>query len=288
MDIILFILLGGLIGIFSGFFGIGGGIILTPLLLLLGFSPTFVIGTSLMLSLGTSISGAIAHFRMGNIQWKYVAIINVMGIIGTQIAHPLITKLESLGYAETAISVFYIMLLGFFAVTLLKKQKNKQASRPEPAFPLLIAGLIGLGAGFISSALGVSGGFFIVPLLISLLGLKAPHAVGTSLASVVFIVTAGFISYSVSSTLDYIAGISLIIGTFLGAPLGAKSTLLVKETFMRLLLGSLYICMILSVIVNLFLPSFIGLIIIGAFALFFFTTLIRQKWLSRKEKEAVS
>lgn len=286
MDIILFILLGGLIGIFSGFFGIGGGIILTPLLLLLGYPPTFVIGTSLMLSLGTSISGAIAHFRMGNIQWKYVVIINIMGIIGTQIAHPLITKLEALGYAEAAISIFYIMLLGFFAVTLLKKQKSRPASRPAPAFPLLIAGLIGLGAGFISSALGVSGGFFIVPLLISLLGLKAPHAVGTSLASVVFIVTSGFISYSISSTLDYIAGISLILGTFLGAPIGAKSTLLVKESFMRLLLGSLYICMILSVIVNLFLPSFIGLIIIGAFALFFFTTLIRQKWNSRNDQVA--
>lgn len=285
MDIFFFIILGAMIGIFSGFFGIGGGIILTPLLLLLGFSPTLVIGTSLMLSLGTSISGAIAHFRMGNIQWRFVAVINIMGIIGTQIAHPIMLNLESLGYAETVISFFYIVLLAFFACMLLKKRKAIRVKRTPTLPPMLLAGFIGLGAGVISSTLGVSGGFFIVPLLISLLGFKAAHAVGTSLASVVFIVSAGFISYSLSSSLDYIMGLSLIIGTFIGTPFGAMATSLFEEKAMRRLLGVLYVCMIISVLSNVFSLSILGLIMIGAFTMFFFTTLIRKSLHNRRKRE---
>ncbi len=285
MEIFTFIILGAIIGTFSGFFGIGGGVILTPLLLLLGFPPTLVIGTSLMLSLGTSVSGAIAHFKMKNIQWRFVAIINVAGIAGTQIAHPIMMILESLGHAETVISIFYIVLLAFFAYTLLKKQKNNRKNRSPLFSPEIMAGFIGLGAGFISTFLGVSGGFFIVPLLIALLGMKASHAVGTSLASVVFIVSAGFISYSFSTSLDYMMGISLIIGTFIGAPIGAKATSLVDEKLIRRLLGILYIFMIISVLSNLFSIEIIGLMMISSFTIVFFTILIRKNLQhSRKRK----
>ncbi|NEU30772.1 sulfite exporter TauE/SafE family protein [bacterium LRH843] len=284
MDVVLFILLGTAIGVFSGFFGIGGGIILTPFLLLLGFPSTLVIGTSLMLSLGASISGAISHFRMKNIQWRYVIVINILGIIGTQIAHPLVLKLESFGYAETAISIFYMILLGFFAFTLLRKRKVDGMKKPSSIHPMVIASLIGLGAGFISSTLGVSGSFFIVPLLISLLGFNTPHAVGTSLASVFFIISTGLITYSLSSPLNYLIGISLIIGTFIGSPIGAKATTLLKESSMRKLLGILYVCMIISVITKIFSLSFIGLMIIGLFTAVFFTILVRKKLQLKKQR----
>ncbi|TWI57861.1 sulfite exporter TauE/SafE family protein [Halalkalibacter nanhaiisediminis] len=287
MEIFIYIILGAIIGVFSGFFGIGGGIILTPLLLLLGFSPTLVIGTSLMLSLGTSISGAIAHFRLKNIQWRYVAVINIAGIIGTQIAHPIMLNLDTLGHAEAFISISYIALLTFFSFTLLKKQRTHRLKRSPLLSPMLIAGLIGLGAGFISAALGVSGGFFIVPLLIALLGLKVPHAVGTSLASVVFIVSAGFLSYSMSSSLNYLMGISLIIGTFIGAPLGAKATSLVEEKSLRRFLGILYICMIASVLSNIFSLSSIGLFIICTFTIIFFF-ILTHKYLQQSPKRKIT
>jgi uncharacterized protein len=285
MEYLLFIFLGIAIGVFSGFFGIGGGIILTPLLLMVGLPPTTVIGTSLMLSLGTSISGAISHFRLRNINWYYVIIINCTGIIGTQIAHPLMIRLDQLGLAETVISIFYIVLLSYFAFSLLYKRKNEKPTNKKKLSPAILAGLIGLGAGFISSALGVSGGFFIVPLLIALLGMKASQAVGTSLASVVFIVSAGLISYSLSSPLNYGIGISLIIGTFFGAPIGARATRLFNEARMKKLLGILYICMIVSVLSNILSLSIVGLSIISLFALTFFTLVIRNFVLTNKKKQ---
>ncbi|MDV2884091.1 sulfite exporter TauE/SafE family protein [Alkalihalophilus pseudofirmus] len=287
MDYLLFILLGVGIGVFSGFFGIGGGIILTPLLLMFGLPPTTVIGTSLMLSLGTSISGALSHFRLKNINWYYVIIINCTGIIGTQIAHPLMIRLDSMGFAETVISVFYVALLSYFAFSLLFPAKKEKQSTKKKLPPAIIAGLIGLGAGFISSALGVSGGFFIVPLLISLLGFKASQAVGTSLASVVFIVAAGLISYSLSSPINFGIGLALILGTFLGAPIGARSTRLFNEKKMKNLLGTLYVCMIVSVLSNTFSLSIIGLILISSFALIFFF-LIGKKFIALKKKQGLS
>ncbi|WP_100372493.1 sulfite exporter TauE/SafE family protein [Bacillus sp. FJAT-45037] len=285
MDYLLYIGLGIGIGVFSGFFGIGGGIILTPLLLMFGLPPTTVIGTSLMLSLGTSISGAVSHFRLKNINWYYVIIINITGIIGTQIAHPIMIQLDQRGLAESVISIFYIALLSFFAFSLLYKRKtSKGPIKKRSVSPLIVAGLIGLGAGFISSAIGVSGGFFIVPLLISLLGLKASQAVGTSLASVVFIVSAGLITYSMSSSLNYGIGIALIVGTFFGAPIGALATKLFNEARMKKLLGILYVCMIISVGSNLASLPFIGLVIISSFALFFFL-LIARNYVRQQKKQ---
>ncbi|ARK29416.1 sulfite exporter TauE/SafE family protein [Halalkalibacter krulwichiae] len=274
MDLLPFILLGLLIGCFSGFFGIGGGIILTPFLLLLGFPPTMVIGTSLMLSLGTSITGAFAHLRMKNIKWRYVIIINIFGIVGTQISHPIMLQLDDRGFAETAISFLYVALLGFFAYTLLRKTHNKSQVENRTQAPTFMICLIGLGTGIISSALGVSGGFFIVPLLITLLHFQAAHAVGTALASVVFIVATGLITYSFSTELNYLVGIFLIIGTFIGAPLGAKATIYYSEKKMKKLLGALYVCMIASVIANAIQLPIVGLTIISAFTLFFITLLI--------------
>lgn len=288
MDVILFILIGLMIGIFSGFFGIGGGIILTPLLLLFGYPPTAVIGTSLMLSLGTSISGALAHFRLKTINWTYVFVINIFGIIGTQIAHPIMLRLESMGIAEQVISLLYIFLLGFFSYTLLNKKSSKPKEKKRVLPPMMIACLIGLGAGILSSALGVSGGFFIVPLLISLLRFTSSEAVGTSLASVFFIVAAGFLSYSFSSSLNYMIGIFLVIGTFIGSPLGAKATVLIEDKLMKKLLGVLYLCIICSVISNIFSFPLIGISIIALFTFLFFSLLLKRKFQTLYNKQQES
>ncbi|WP_017728272.1 sulfite exporter TauE/SafE family protein [Halalkalibacterium ligniniphilum] len=283
MDLILVVALGALIGIFSGFFGIGGGMILTPLLLLIGLPPTVVIGTSLMLSLGTSFSGAFAHIRMKNVRWNLVIIINITGIIGTQIAHPLMLYLERMQLAELVISIFYLLLLGFFSISLLRKRKYRTARVTK--LPLhVVASFIGLSAGFISSMLGVSGGFFIVPLLITLLGFSAREAVGTSLASVVLIVAAGVVSYSLSSPLQLALGLSLVLGTFFGTPIGAKLTKQFHEGTMRKLLGALYITIMLSVLVNMANFPKVGLLLISIFALYFFTFSLYRVHKNKKQQ----
>ncbi|MED4126090.1 sulfite exporter TauE/SafE family protein [Halalkalibacterium halodurans] len=285
MDWLFFVFLGSIIGIFSGFFGIGGGIILTPLLLLFGFPPAVVIGTSLMLSLGTSLGGAWAHFRMKNIHWSYVLIINIAGIVGTQLAVPLMLFLEERQLAEITISLCYIFLLGFFASSMLIPQtKRKPLIQNSPN--KLIAVFIGLGAGFISAMLGVSGGFFLVPMLISLLRFAPKKAVGTSLASVIFIVFAGFISYSVQTPVNFGLGLLLIIGTLIGSPVGAKMTAFYSEKTMRTLLGSLYIVIIFSVIANLLQWQEVGLAVISCFTLLFFFLSLRILILQRVKQHS--
>ncbi|MEW8975546.1 MAG: TSUP family transporter, partial [Exiguobacterium sp.] len=89
-----FLILGFFIGIISGFFGIGGGIILTPLLLILGYAPSVAIATSLMLTLGSTVSGTISHLRLKNVVWRDSLVVGGVGIIGSTIATPLVLRLE--------------------------------------------------------------------------------------------------------------------------------------------------------------------------------------------------
>ncbi|MDM5315174.1 sulfite exporter TauE/SafE family protein [Fictibacillus sp. b24] len=249
-----YILLGLCIGIFSGIFGIGGGFILTPVLILFGIPPLSAIGTSLMYSIGTSVSGVAAHLKYKNIIWKTAAVLGSVGIIATQIAHPLVVWLEKMGYDDTVIPVFYIVLLAYFALSLLYKQskrKNTANASTEIHFSWIKAIFIGFTGGFISTTLGVGGGFVMVPMLISLMKFPSRKAVGTSLVSVFLIVTAGFLTYASSVQLDYKLGILLILGALVGTQLGAKLTTIYTSEQIQKYLGALYITILISVILKL-------------------------------------
>ncbi|MFG6495513.1 sulfite exporter TauE/SafE family protein [Fictibacillus sp. UD] len=269
-----YILLGLCIGIFSGIFGIGGGFILTPVLILFGIPPLSAIGTSLMYSIGTSVSGVAAHLKYKNIIWKTAAVLGSVGIIATQIAHPLVVWLEKMGYDDTVIPVFYIVLLAYFALSLLYKQskrKNTANASTEIHFSWIKAIFIGFTGGFISTTLGVGGGFVMVPMLISLMKFPSRKAVGTSLVSVFLIVTAGFLTYASSVQLDYKLGILLILGALVGTQLGAKLTTIYTSEQIQKYLGALYITILISVVLKLVHFDKVGL---GVITLYVLTMLV--------------
>jgi uncharacterized membrane protein YfcA len=258
LDIILFILLGACVGILSGYFGIGGGFVLTPILLLLGLPPIVAVATSLLYTIGTSLSGITAHFRMKNIQFKTGLLIASSGLLATQLAHPFVMLLERLQIEDIVIPIFYIVLAGYFSYIMLKgkKQINKDLEeRKSWIIPLLI-GLLG---GFVSTTLGVGGGFIIVPLSISLLGILPRKAVGTSLFAVFFIVVAGFITYSFSTPIDYSFAITLIIGAVIGGQIGAYLTRLFKDEEIKRYLGILYMFTVVNMILQMIGFSEVGL-----------------------------
>ncbi|WP_416729537.1 sulfite exporter TauE/SafE family protein [Fictibacillus sp. JL2B1089] len=286
-----YILLGLCIGIFSGIFGIGGGFILTPVLILFGIPPLSAIGTSLMYSIGTSVSGVAAHLRFKNIIWKTAGVLGIIGIGATQVAHPLVVWLEKMDYDDTIIPLFYIVLLAYFALSLLYKQtkrKNIAQSTTEIYFSWPKAVFIGFTGGFISTTLGVGGGFVMVPMLISLLKFPSRKAVGTSLVSVFFIVSAGFLTYASSVQIDYKLGLLLILGALVGTQLGAKLTTIYSSEQIQKYLGALYITILSSVILKLVHLDKAGLGIITLYVLTMLVLFLKETIIHTKRKTSTS
>lgn len=281
MEIVAFILGGLIIGILSGFFGVGGGFILTPILLLFNFNPVIAIGTSLMYTLGTSSSGVFVHLKLGNIVWKVAFIIGFSGIISTQFAHPFVLFLEKMKYDQIVIPVLYLLLLGYFSLSMLyyKKQATSIDSLENNYFnkiSVFKCTLIGIIGGFISTTLGVGGGFIIVPLLSSILGFSIKKAIGTSLFSVLFIVSAGFIAYLSTTLINFTIGGSLIAGAIIGSQIGAYMTEFYQNQEIRKLLGLLYIFTWVSILFKLLHYEIIGLLIEIAYLLVLITNLTRK------------
>ncbi|MGM7702866.1 sulfite exporter TauE/SafE family protein [Pseudalkalibacillus sp. Hm43] len=261
---IIYIILGFAVGILSGYFGIGGGFILTPVLMLVGFAPVVAITTSLMYAIGSSVSGVWAHFKMNNVVWKTALILGASGVTATQFAKPFVLWLDQKGYDETIIPIIYAVIIGYFAYSLLKKKdKKKLEQMGKPG--ILKTLLIGFFGGLMSATLGVGGGFVMVPFMISLMGFQPRKAVGTSLVSVLMIVTAGFISYSVSIDINYMIGLLLVIGALFGSQVGAKLTSFYSNDQIQKYFGLLYITTLVGILFELFNFNIAGMIALGLY-----------------------
>lgn len=291
MDLLLFLFLGIIISILSGFFGVGGGFILTPILLLLGFSPLEAIVTSLLFSMGTSVSGVIAHYRLKNILWRKGLAMGIFGMAATQAAKPFVLYLNERGWDEIVIPGLYITFLAYFAFTMIWDGQAVLTTEQKQGFPPLVRlALIGLLGGAVSTTLGVGGGFIMVPLTIAFLGLEPKKAVGTSLLAVLAIVTTGFFSYTYTEavTINYPIGFCLIAGGLIGSQFGAKWTVLYKNKEMKLLLGSLYTATLISVVSKLAHFNTFGLTLLSVFVLFFLTLSILRIIQKQRLKEKLS
>ncbi|MBG9544480.1 sulfite exporter TauE/SafE family protein [Cytobacillus firmus] len=267
MEYVLFITLGALISVLSGFFGVGGGFILTPTLMLFGFSPVEAITTSLLFSIGTSLSGISAHIRLKNIKIKQGLILGLSGMAATQAAYPFVLFLENKGWDTWAVPVFYIILLSYFALSMLKRrEKSANAVYPSEHSPsILTMVLIGFFAGFVSTSLGVGGGFIMVPLSVAYLGMMPKKAVGTSLFAIMLIVSAGFLSYASTVSIDYWIGLSLVGGGLIGSQFGAKLTSYFENEDITYMLGALYMATVASVILKLMHLNYTGLVLMAIF-----------------------
>jgi uncharacterized protein len=264
MEYLLFITLGVLISVLSGFFGVGGGFILTPTLMLFGFSPVEAITTSLLFSIGTSLSGVAAHIRMRNILLKQGLILGLSGMAATQAAHPFVMFLAEMGWDTWAVPLFYTILLSYFALGMLRTgKKSALSSDHSPSIVKMV--LIGFFAGFVSTALGVGGGFIMVPLSVAYLGMKPKNAVGTSLFAIMLIVSAGYLSYSSTVSIDYWIGLSLVGGGLIGSQFGAKLTSYFDNEEITYMLGALYMATVASVILKLIHLNYTGLVLMVIF-----------------------
>ncbi|TMU85086.1 sulfite exporter TauE/SafE family protein [Bacillus sp. BHET2] len=271
MEWILFMIGGAVIGIISGFFGIGGGIVLTPTLLVLGYEPSQAITLSLMLTLGSTVTGTMSHIRLKNVNVKLAVLLGVFGVIGSVVTVPFVKWLDEMNGASTVISIVYIAILSWFSYQFLSRRQQDLKAKGKSAAPI-----IGLFTGVISSLMGVSGGFVMTPLLTKWLKLDLSKAIGTSISAASIIVLSGITSYMYTGeSLDYRHGILLIIGALIGTPIGSIQLKRFSGVSVKRMLAVLYMVVAVSVIFKMLSITIVSLGLILVSVLVFFGMLGR-------------
>jgi len=241
------ILIGFNIGVVSGFFGVGGAFILTPLLNILGLPMVSAVGTGLFFAGMVSCVAGIRHYFAGNTIIKVSIMLGFLSFIGIRISQPLVIYLNLLNLADIYIRVLYIVLLLLLGISTMQKRLNnahpdsKQKKffllewialmppkiKIDSSYPLIsiwLIVLIALVVGFLQGFMGVGGGFILVPLLIIFLDMKPHHAVGTSLLTIVVSSVFATYLYFQEGKVIILAALLLGAGSLFGVNFGVRGT----------------------------------------------------------------
>ncbi len=265
LNIFLVIGLGVTVGLLSGMFGIGGGFVMTPLLIFTGVPPAVAVATGANLICASSVSGALTHWRRGGVDIKMGGILIAGGAVGSVIGAFLFTYLEKIGQVDLMISLIYVLFLGGIGgmmlwesvSTLVKARQGTLPAKKRPPrgwqhslpmktrfrksrlyisiyLPLGVGALVGL----LAAIMGVGGGFIMVPAMIYLLGMPTNVVVGTSLFQIVFVTAIITVLHSVQTqTVDVILTLLLLGGAVVGAQVGARMGMKLKGEQLRALLA---------------------------------------------------
>jgi uncharacterized membrane protein YfcA len=253
MSVNVFLLLGmgGGIGFLSGLFGVGGGFLMTPMLIFIGVPPAVAVGTEANQIVAASVSGVLAHWRRGNVDFKMGLVLLLGGFAGSTLGVMLFSFLRGLGQIDLVISLSYVIFLGTIGGLMLvesaramRRRKTAPGQRRKlhqhtwvHGLPLkmrfrrsklYISALLPLSIGFfvgvLAAIMGVGGGFVMVPAMIYLLGMPTNVVIGTSLFQIIF-VTANvtFLQAYANQTVDVVLALLLLSGAVIGAQFGARA-----------------------------------------------------------------
>ncbi len=274
--------MGGAVGFLSGLFGIGGGFLLTPLLIFSGIPPAVSVATVTTQVVASSASGVVAYWRRKAIDLKLASVLLAGGIMGSLLGVVLFELLQSLGQLDVVISLSYVTFLGTVgglmfveSVRAIRRRKSGvavRAKRPgqhnwihglpfkvrfrQSKLYLSVIPVVLLGAtiGFLGTVLGIGGGFMMVPALIYLLRVPTNVVIGTSLFQILFTMAAATIFHSIGTqTVDIVLAITLMIGGVIGAQFGARMGQNLRGDQLRLLLALLVLLVGLRFAVDLLL-----------------------------------
>lgn len=220
MPLDLTLVLGGLVsGMLAGILGIGGGSILVPLMVYLGFTPINAIGTSSLAILLTSLSGSIQNWRMGYIDWHKISSLGLPALIAAQIGAALAQYISA---AWLLFGFAALMLTNIYLVGLKQRLVGAESAATSTNHKLLSNTLTGSLAGLVAGLVGVGGGAIMVPLQMLLLGETIKVAIQTSLGVVVLTAISATIGHSINSHVLFTQGFMLGIGGLLGAQFGTR------------------------------------------------------------------
>ena len=278
INIFLILGLGGMVGLLSGIFGVGGGFLMTPLLIFLGVPAAVAVGTEANQIVAASVSGVLAHWRRGNVDVKMGSILLAGGIVGSTLGVSIFAALRELGQIDLAIKLSFIFFLGIIGTLMLfeSMQTILRARRPGAKrrrlhqhnwlhglpfkmrfrksklyISALLPFMVGAVVGILSAIMGVGGGFIMVPAMIYLLGMPTSVVVGTSLFQIIF-VTANvtFLQSVQTQTVDVVLAGLLLIGGVIGAQLGTRIGALLRGEQLRGLLALIVLAVCLKLVTD--------------------------------------
>ncbi|MFL2520487.1 MAG: sulfite exporter TauE/SafE family protein [Alphaproteobacteria bacterium] len=268
INIFLIIFIGMSIGILSGIFGVGGGFLMTPLLIFLGIPPVVAVGSEAPHVLATSVSGFIAHWRKKNVDIKMGIFLLIGGLIGSTVGVNLFNYLKSYGQIDLVIQLLFIFFLGFIGFSMafesakttisqyrsrgLKRTKLHQHSwfhglpfkirfrRSKLYISAIPPVIIGFIVGIMSAMMGVGGGFIMIPAMVYILGMPTSIVVGTSLFQIIFVTAnATFFQSYINYNVDIVLSALMIFGGVVGAQIGVIFGTRLKAEYLRGILAIL-------------------------------------------------
>jgi uncharacterized protein len=265
VNAVFIVLLGFVVGVLSGMFGVGGGFLTTPLLIFYGIPPTVAVASAATQITGASVSGVMVHMRRGGVDLKMGSVMIVGGLFGSMVGAAIFRLLQSTGQIDVAIGFLYVVILGWIGLVMLKdslqslgyiKTPTRETPRPRhnrwvASLPfrwrfhgsgLYISPVAPLALGFLTGSLtvllGIGGGFIMVPAMIYLLGMPARVVIGTSLYMVLAVSAATTMVHSLTTrAVDIVLAGLLLVGGVVGAQYGALMTTRLKPDYVRLALA---------------------------------------------------
>ncbi len=225
--------IGIIVGLLSGFFGIGGGTILVPILLLLGYDMKTAIGISVIQMVFSSVFGSYLNFKKGTLDLQMVLIIGVGGFVGALLSASVVSNIDAV--------ILEVLFLAFVMFALARMYvKAQEDVTPKQAHPVLLF-FIGAMIGLFSISIGVGGSILLVPILVGFLHVSLKHAISAGLFFVVFSSVAGVVGLSIARVLDYHSGIIIGVASLLGVALGIHFKHNVSNVMQKRLLITFYV-----------------------------------------------
>ena len=293
INVLLIFSLGILVGLLSGIFGVGGGFLMTPLLIMIGIPPTVAAASDSNQIVGASTSGTLAHYRLGNVDFKMGILLLIGGVTGGTVGVQIIKILRALGNADFLIKITYVLMLGFVgsymfleSLQAIRKKKAAQAvpvakeskyarllgrlpwqmDFPTSGVRLSVLMPLGLGVfvGILAAIMGVGGGFIMVPVMVYLLRMPMHVVVGTSLFQILFTCIDVTIMQAYSNhTVDFVLALILLLGSTLGAQFGAKISKKLGGDQLKILLASIVLLVMVKMLLSLLLTPHIMVAYMG-------------------------
>lgn len=283
MSVNLFLILGlgGMVGFLSGVFGVGGGFIMTPLLIFIGIPPAVAVGSGASQILASSTSGAIAHTRRRTVDFRMGWVLIAGGTVGSGLGILLFRWLRATGQIDVVIALSYVLFLGVIgglmftesARSLLRGRKSGPTARGRKLhqhhwlhglpmkmrfqqsrlyISVLMPLTVGAGVGILVAIMGVGGGFIMVPAMIYLIGMPTSVVIGTSLFQIAFVTAlTSFLHAYTNQAVDIVLALLLIAGGVIGVQFGSRAGAFLRGEQLRILLALLVLAVALKMAFDL-------------------------------------
>ncbi|MDE4096909.1 MULTISPECIES: sulfite exporter TauE/SafE family protein [Rhodobacterales] len=257
--------LGGLVGILSGMFGVGGGFLMTPLLFFIGIPPAVAVATEANQIVASSFSGVLAHFRRRTVDIKMGLVLQAGGLLGAALGVVVFNHLKQMGQVDLLVKLCYVVFLGvvgglMFIESLSALRKSRKSGGAPAArrqrswvhalpfkmrfrtsglyISVIPPVLVGVAVGILAAIMGVGGGFIMVPAMIYILGMPTKVVVGTSLFQIILVTAFTTMLHATTNfTVDIVLAVLLLVGGVVGAQIGTRIGTYLKAEQLRILLA---------------------------------------------------